>query len=164
VEAWLSDLARRGEKPNHYSLQSARPGTNLKDVIRGSDPVCLFLSFSLESRLTGRLPFCNSTSAGAISFSSDGDLVQLLDPLTIRLHTTADIARPAFPPRLEVYDPSIPVPAQVSVLGSVASTMASFFGRQRVYSAAEIDAIREFLVCPFAPISVSRFLPSRSST
>ncbi|ORY72386.1 hypothetical protein BCR35DRAFT_307654 [Leucosporidium creatinivorum] len=79
------------------------------------------------------------TSAGRISFSADGDLIQHIDPLRIRLYTTGDIARPAFPPRLEIWDPTIPVPWQTGLFGGVASTLSSFFGAG--HGAAEIEGI-----------------------
>ncbi|GAA6001980.1 hypothetical protein JCM10207_003022 [Rhodosporidiobolus poonsookiae] len=80
-------------------------------------------------------------SAGTIALAPDGDLVQLLDPLNIRLHTVRDMYRPAFPPRTIVFNPSIPIPAQVNALQAVGSVLGSWFGGQKVYSGAEIDSI-----------------------
>ncbi|GAA5943126.1 hypothetical protein JCM10213_006219 [Rhodosporidiobolus nylandii] len=80
-------------------------------------------------------------SAGTISLSPDGDLVQLLDPLNIRLHTVRDMHRPAFPPRTVAFDPTIPIPAQTSAIQAVGSVLGAWFGGQRVYSGAELDAI-----------------------
>ncbi|GAA5990640.1 hypothetical protein JCM5350_001338 [Sporobolomyces pararoseus] len=80
-------------------------------------------------------------SAGDIALCEDGDFVQYLDPLDIRLYTTCDINRPAFPPKLVVIDPSIPIPAQVSALSWMGSTLGSWFGGAKVYTGAEIDAI-----------------------
>lgn len=67
--------------------------------------------------------------------------MQHIDPLRIRLYTTADIARPGFPPRLEIWNPTIPIPWQTGLLGGVASTLSSFFGAG--HGAAEIEGIRE---------------------
>lgn len=50
--------------------------------------------------------------------------------------------RPAFPPKLTIIDPSIPIPAQVSALTWVGSALGSWFGGAKVYTGAEIDAIR----------------------
>ncbi|GAA5869181.1 hypothetical protein JCM16303_000383 [Sporobolomyces ruberrimus] len=80
-------------------------------------------------------------SAGNIALCSDGDFVQYLDPLDVRLYTTCDMNRPAFPPKLTVIDPSIPIPAQVSALTWVGSALGSWFGGAKVYTGAEIDAI-----------------------
>ncbi|GAA6005260.1 hypothetical protein JCM11491_002638 [Sporobolomyces phaffii] len=80
-------------------------------------------------------------SAGDIALGSDGDFVQHLDPLDIRLYTTCDINRPAFPPKLIVVDPSIPIPAQVSALTWVGSALGSWFGGHKVYTGAEMDTI-----------------------
>jgi len=87
-----------------------------------------------------------SDSAGTIALCSDGDFVQHLDPLDIRFYTTCDINRPAFPPKLTIIDPSIPIPAQVSALTWAGSSLASWFGGTKVYTGAEMDAIREFVV------------------
>ncbi|GAA5828420.1 hypothetical protein JCM11251_006237 [Rhodosporidiobolus azoricus] len=100
--------------------------------------------FSLpELRQVARLSFEASVhdAAGIISLCSDGDLVQHLDPLHIRLHTMRDMYRPSFPPKLTVFDPSIPIPAQTSALQAVGSVLGSWFGGQKVYSGAEIDSI-----------------------
>ncbi|GAA5909875.1 hypothetical protein JCM6882_002039 [Rhodosporidiobolus microsporus] len=100
--------------------------------------------FSLpELRQVARLSFEASVhdAAGTVSFSPDGDLVQHLDPLNIRLHTLRDMYRPAFPPKLHAFDPSIPIPAQTSALQAVGSVLGSWFGGAKVYSGAEIDAI-----------------------
>ncbi|GAA5939650.1 uncharacterized protein JCM15063_005244 [Sporobolomyces koalae] len=80
-------------------------------------------------------------SAGTVALCSDGDLVQHLEPLDIRILTAIDSNRPAFPPRLAVIDPSIPIPAQVSALTWVGSTIGSWFGGAKVYTGAEIDTI-----------------------
>ncbi|KAI5475669.1 WD40 containing SNARE-dependent exocytosis protein [Pseudohyphozyma bogoriensis] len=81
------------------------------------------------------------TSSGDISIAQDGDLVQILDPFTIHLHTIFDMARPAFPPAVELHIPGIPIPPQVALLSTATSTIGSFFGGKRVYGAAEIDTI-----------------------
>ncbi|GAA6059605.1 hypothetical protein JCM10212_005104 [Sporobolomyces blumeae] len=95
-------------------------------------------------------------SAGDISLCRDGDFVQHLDPLDIRLHTTCDRNRPAFPPKLVVVDPAIPIPAQVSALSWVGSALGSWFGGQKVYTGAEMDAI---LGGPNRPPPKNRPLP-----
>ncbi|GAA5852720.1 hypothetical protein JCM8547_002602 [Rhodosporidiobolus lusitaniae] len=100
--------------------------------------------FSLPDLLQiSRLSFEASVhdAAGTVFLAPDGDLVQLLDPLNIRLHTTRDMHRPAFPPRLVVFNPSIPIPAQTSALSAVGSVLGSWFGGQKVYSGAEMDNI-----------------------
>ena len=90
-----------------------------------------------------RLP--RSDSAGDIALCRDGDFVQHLDPLDIRLYTTCDMNRPAFPPKLTIVDPTIPIPAQISALTWVGSALGSWFGGAKVYTGAEMDAIREFV-------------------
>lgn len=69
--------------------------------------------------------------------------MQHIEPLLIRLHTTADVGRPAFPPRLEVWDPTVPIPWQTGMLEWGTSALSSFFGGQRVYTATEIEGIRK---------------------
>ncbi|GAA5823542.1 hypothetical protein JCM5353_006298 [Sporobolomyces roseus] len=95
-------------------------------------------------------------SAGLIALCSDGDFVQHLDPLDIRFYTTCDINRPAFPPKLTVIDPSIPIPAQVSALTWAGSSLASWFGGTKVYTGAEMDAI---LGGPKRPPPKARLVP-----
>ncbi|KAK4053522.1 Lethal(2) giant larvae sro7 [Microbotryomycetes sp. JL201] len=79
------------------------------------------------------------TSAGTIEICSDGDLVQHIDPLHIRLFTTCDMARCTS--KVELWDPSIPIPWQTSVFEGVANAFSSFFGGKKTYSAAEIENI-----------------------
>lgn len=83
-----------------------------------------------------------SDSAGVFHIAPDGDFVQLLDPLNVRLGTIRDFYRPAFPPNVVAYDSSIAIPAQVSALQSVGSALGAWFGAQKVYTGAEIDGIR----------------------
>ncbi|KAM0788575.1 hypothetical protein ACM66B_001699 [Microbotryomycetes sp. NB124-2] len=79
------------------------------------------------------------TSAGSIDFCNDGDLVQHVDPLHMRLFTTCDMAR--WTSKVELWDPSIPIPWQTSMFEGVASMFSSFFGGKKTYSAAEIENI-----------------------
>ncbi|GAA5898928.1 uncharacterized protein JCM6883_003474 [Sporobolomyces salmoneus] len=95
-------------------------------------------------------------SAGDIALCKDGDFVQHLDPLDIRLYTTCDTNRPAFPPKLTVVDPSIPIPAQISALTWVGSALGSWFGGAKMYTGAEVDAI---LGGPNRPPPKNRPLP-----
>ena len=62
--------------------------------------------------------------------------------MTIRLGTLRDLYRPAYPPRIVAFDPSIAVPAQTSALQAVGSVLGTWFGGKRVYTGAEVDAIR----------------------
>ncbi|GAA5906729.1 hypothetical protein JCM8208_006372 [Rhodotorula glutinis] len=80
-------------------------------------------------------------SAGVFSLAPDGDYCQYLDGLTIRLGTLRDLYRPAFPPRIVAFDPSIAVPAQTSALQAVGSVLGTWFGGKRVYTGAEVDAL-----------------------
>ncbi|GAA5918972.1 hypothetical protein JCM1841_002666 [Sporobolomyces salmonicolor] len=95
-------------------------------------------------------------SAGDVCLCEDGDLLQYLDPLDIRLHTTRDINRPAFPPRLALIDSSIPIPAQTSALAYVGSALGSWFGGAKIYTGAEMDSI---LGGPNRPPPKNRPLP-----
>lgn len=83
-----------------------------------------------------------STSSGDISFAQDGSLVQSTDPLSIKLYTIFDtLTRPVLVYTL--HDNNIYIPAQVDMVTSAKSTVASLFGGGRVYLAAEIDSARE---------------------
>ncbi|SCV67903.1 BQ2448_5514 [Microbotryum intermedium] len=88
------------------------------------------------------------SDVGTLSIASDGDLLQFIDPLHIRLHTIADIGRPSCPPNLELWDPTIPVPALTNALVGAASNLSSYlFGFQKkVYSGSDMDTIREFML------------------
>lgn len=85
-----------------------------------------------------------SGTSGAVSIGPDGEIVQLLDPLNIRLHTLFDFGRPAFPASVQLHRPEITNPVQQSSLGGVKSAVSSFFSGSRVYKPAEIEAIRAF--------------------
>ncbi|GEM06712.1 WD40 containing SNARE-dependent exocytosis protein [Rhodotorula toruloides] len=105
---------------------------------------CMLHVFSLpDLQQVSRLRFEATLhdSAGIFHIAPDGDFVQNIDPLNIRLGTIRDFHRPAFPPKVSAYDPSIPIPAQVSALQSVGSALGAWFGAQKVYSGAEIDGI-----------------------
>ncbi|GAA6050920.1 hypothetical protein JCM3770_002538 [Rhodotorula araucariae] len=80
-------------------------------------------------------------SAGIFSLAPDADFVQHLDPLNIRLGTVRDLYRPAFPPRIVAFDPTVAVPAQTSALQAVGSVLGAWFGAKKVYTGAEMDAI-----------------------
>ncbi|BGP46843.1 Lethal(2) giant larvae sro7 [Rhodotorula kratochvilovae] len=80
-------------------------------------------------------------SAGVFSIAPDADFVQHLDPLNVRLGTVRDLYRPAFPPRIVAFDPTIAVPAQTSALQAVGSALGAWFGAKKVYTGAEMDAI-----------------------
>ncbi|KDE03147.1 hypothetical protein MVLG_06342 [Microbotryum lychnidis-dioicae p1A1 Lamole] len=83
------------------------------------------------------------TDVGTLSIAPDGDLLQFIDPLHIRLHTIADIGRPSCPPSLELWDPTIPVPSLTNALVGAASNLSSYlFGYQKkVYTGSDMDAI-----------------------
>ncbi|BGP30846.1 Lethal(2) giant larvae sro7 [Rhodotorula toruloides] len=105
---------------------------------------CMLHVFSLpDLQQVSRLRFEATLhdSAGIFHIAPDGDFVQLLDPLNVRLGTIRDFYRPAFPPKVVAYDSSIAIPAQVSALQSVGSALGAWFGAQKVYSGAEIDGI-----------------------
>ncbi|BGO90368.1 hypothetical protein NBRC10512_001797 [Rhodotorula toruloides] len=105
---------------------------------------CMLHVFSLpDLQQVARLRFEATLhdSAGVFHIAPDGDFVQLLDPLNVRLGTIRDFYRPAFPPNVVAYDSSIAIPAQVSALQSVGSALGAWFGAQKVYTGAEIDGI-----------------------
>ncbi|KAK4050912.1 Lethal(2) giant larvae sro7 [Microbotryomycetes sp. JL221] len=79
------------------------------------------------------------SSAGMIDFCSDGDLVQHIDPLHIALFTTCDIAR--WQTKVELWDPTIPIPWQTTMFEGVANVFSSLFGGKKVYSASEVENI-----------------------
>ncbi|GAA5967332.1 hypothetical protein JCM11641_000514 [Rhodosporidiobolus odoratus] len=111
-------------------------------LVQSKDRNLTVLSLPDLSYIT-RMSFEQSVhdSAGVVSLAPDGDLVQLLDPLDIRLHTVRDLHRPAFPPRTIAFDPSVPVLSPTNVLRAVGSALGAWFGGQKVYSGSEIDAI-----------------------
>ncbi|GAA6012247.1 hypothetical protein JCM8202_003257 [Rhodotorula sphaerocarpa] len=80
-------------------------------------------------------------SAGTFALSRDGDFVQYLDPLNVRLGTVRDLYRPDFPPRVELFDPSKPVPVQTSAIASFGSVLGTWFGGRKVYTGAEMETI-----------------------
>lgn len=94
-----------------------------------------------------------SDSAGTFALSRDGDFVQYLDPLNVRLGTVRDLYRPDFPPRVELFDPSKPVPVQTSAIASFGSVLGTWFGGRKVYTGAEMETIRECLLLWFDRIS-----------
>ncbi|GAA6002391.1 uncharacterized protein JCM10292_006635 [Rhodotorula paludigena] len=105
---------------------------------------CALSMFSLPSlTYIARAKFDTTLhdSAGVFSLASDGDFVQHLDPLNIRLGTIRDLYRPAFPPRVVAFDPSIPIPAQTNTLSAVGSALGAWFGGKKVYTGAELDSI-----------------------
>ena len=94
------------------------------------------------TRLT--FPAAIHTSAGAQSISLDGDVVQFLTPLEIRLHTAYDSPlRLGFPPRLELWAAAIAIPAAP---GAVSNTLKSWTtwaigSAQRAYLPYEVEHI-----------------------
>ncbi|KAM0753508.1 hypothetical protein T439DRAFT_377696 [Meredithblackwellia eburnea MCA 4105] len=81
------------------------------------------------------------TDVGEISISRDGDLVQNIDPFTIKLHTIFDIGKNTLAGDVALHRPEIPVPAQLSVVTSAKSAFSSLFGGQKVFGPAEVEAI-----------------------
>lgn len=92
------------------------------------------------TRLT--FPSAIHTSAGAQSISADGDLVQVLDPLTIRLWTAFDNSGRPGPPRLELWtSPTIPAPPGTVTNGLKAYGTWLLGSSTRVYLPSEVEAI-----------------------
>lgn len=97
-----------------------------------------------------------SSNPGSISFSHDGDLIQYISPLTIRIQSIFDISRPSFPPDVSLHSSNIIVPLapQLMPLNNAKGIMSSFFGGEKVYGAWEIENICElnfpsyYVLCP----------------
>lgn len=94
------------------------------------------------TRLT--FPAAIHTSAGQQSIAQDGDVVQLLTPLEIRLHTAFDSSsRAGFPPRLELWDAGVAIPAAPGAVNNSLKAWTTWAMRsaQRSYLPSEVEAI-----------------------
>lgn len=86
-----------------------------------------------------------SSAAGTVSCTTDGEIIQFLDPLNIKLFTLFDFGRYDYPPTIQLYDSTRTIPAAVSVLSSVKSNVGWYFGikGKTVHTPAQMEVICE---------------------